>query len=274
VTGYVTVPNGVTLTIQPGAVVKFSALQGMVIDSGGQLVAHGTVARPVVFTSILDDAVGGDTNLDGNATAPAAGDWHWIYINGGQASFDHAQILYGGGTGGSWNNTGVIRTFGSASLTVSNCVVRDAFYDGVLAWGGTATITNSVFSGIDRAICSHPGSTVNVVNCTLDDNRVGLLMHGGNALNVINTIVTNSIEHGVLRDWSDDNTSIQYSNVWNSGVADYDGTPDRTGTDGNISIDPEYKNARAGNYRLGYTSSCIDAADGISGQHLARADRR
>lgn len=77
-TGDVTVPNGVTLTIEPGAIVKFGQHLGITIQAGGQFVAQGTVAEPIQFTSLADDSAGGDTNRDGSATAPAAGDWRWI----------------------------------------------------------------------------------------------------------------------------------------------------------------------------------------------------
>ena len=70
VTGDVTVPNGATLTIEPGAIVKFGRRLGIIVQAGGQLVAQGTVAEPIQFTSLVDDTAGGDTNRDGSATAP------------------------------------------------------------------------------------------------------------------------------------------------------------------------------------------------------------
>ncbi len=125
------------------------------------------------------------------------------------------------------------------------------------------TITNSVLTGIDRAVCAHPGSSVQVINSTLDDNRIGLLIHGGR-MEVANTIVTHSIESGIQYDFGT-LASVRYSDVWapeGSGSVNYRNTIDRTGMDGNISVDPLHKNRNQGNYRLKYRSPCIDAADG------------
>lgn len=78
ITSDVTIPSGVVLTIQPGAVIKFDANTSIVLQPGSQLIAAGTVAQPIYFTSIKDDSIAGDTNGDGNATSPAAGNWRWI----------------------------------------------------------------------------------------------------------------------------------------------------------------------------------------------------
>ncbi|MBP1684155.1 MAG: repeat-associated core domain protein [Deltaproteobacteria bacterium] len=263
VTGDVTVPSGVTLTIDAGAVVKFDAYKGLIVQPGGHLVALGSVAERIVFTSIRDDTAGGDTNGDGNTSAPEAGDWRWIYVDGAGATFDHAELRYGGGTSsGNWDQTGMIRTNGAASLTVTNSVLRDAFFDGILAWGGTAAIRSSIFTNIDRAISAHPGSPVHVVNCTLDGNRIGLLIHGG-SMDVTNSIVSNNYESGIQYDFGT-LAAVRYSDVWAAGSTsvNYRNTPDQTGSNGNISKDPHYVDREVGNYRLDYRSPAIDAADG------------
>ncbi len=269
ITGDIVVPNGVTLTIEAGAVVKFGQGLGLSVESGGQLVARGGVALPITFTSLRDDAASGDTNADGDKTQPAAGDWHWILLNGGKADFDHCQLRYGGGPAeGGWGPSGgpgkaSIKTSGSASLTFANSAMTDSFYDGILSWGGPVRVVNSVLTGIDRAICAHPGSVVEVVNCTLDDNRVGLLIHGGE-LRVTNTIVTGSYTAGILHDYGSDALSIRSSDIWNTNAVsgNYSGTADQTGRDGNFSADPGYKDSSRGNFRLRFLSPCVDAAHG------------
>jgi hypothetical protein len=69
-----------------------------------------------------------------------------------------------------------------------------------------------------------------------------------------------------LHDYGSDAFTIRYSDVWNPDAVsgNYVGTADRTGTNGNLSVDPSYKNALAGNYRLRYLSPVIDAAEGAA----------
>src|SRR5205807_2117935 len=92
----VTVPAGQTLTINPGAVVKFSPSYGSLYDYG-TITAQGTSASPIYFTSLKDDTVGGDTNNDGTASTAAPGDWATIYLGpNANAALSYATVRYGG----------------------------------------------------------------------------------------------------------------------------------------------------------------------------------
>lgn len=272
VTENLTVEDNATLTIEPGAVVKFDAGRTLTILSGGKLLAKGTLAQPILFTSIKDDRVGGDTNVDGDNTQPAPGDWGWIFLNGGRGELVHCQIHYGAGpAAGGWGpaadplrTKGVLKTTGSAFLSLSNSIVADAFYDGVLAWGGQVLLLNSVFVGIDRAISAHPGSSVHVLNCSLYNNRIGLLVHGG-TLYANNSIVAESIRSGCQYDFGTLG-HIRYCNIWasaDSPSVNYRDIADKTGVNGNISANPGFRDPDRRNYRLDFGSPCIDAADGV-----------
>lgn len=69
------------LTIQPGAIVKFGQNAGLTLRTTGTINATGEAGWPVVFTSLRDDARGGDTNADAAATTAAPGDWYNLNLN-------------------------------------------------------------------------------------------------------------------------------------------------------------------------------------------------
>ena len=98
VTSDVAVTNGATLTIQPGTVVKFSPNTSLIAWGTARLIADGGSQR-IVFTSLKDDSVGGDTNRDGGATKPAPGDWGVLgYGSGNQPAFGsltNVRVSYG-----------------------------------------------------------------------------------------------------------------------------------------------------------------------------------
>ena len=73
-----------TLTIEPGTTIKFKEIAGdnaILVANSGKIMAIGTAAKPIVFTSYKDDTHGGDNNADGSASSPARGDWGGIIIN-------------------------------------------------------------------------------------------------------------------------------------------------------------------------------------------------
>ena len=122
ITGNLTIPSGVTLTIEPGAIVKIADNCSITVNSGGTLNALGTRAQPITITSIHDDSVGGDTNENGTETIPQAGDYRTK--NHGTLNLSSTEIFYGGYHSGSvprHGSVGMIQAnFGSAVL--KNCI--------------------------------------------------------------------------------------------------------------------------------------------------------
>ncbi len=97
--GYVLVPAGVTLTIEPGTVIKASGGPGSCnapptnLCVVGTLDAVGTASQPIIFTSMNDNSVGATTG----SGSPAAGDWAGITIDQqGSVDLEHAYVEYDG----------------------------------------------------------------------------------------------------------------------------------------------------------------------------------
>ncbi|MCB2219847.1 MAG: right-handed parallel beta-helix repeat-containing protein [Bacteroidetes bacterium] len=103
----ITILNSTYLDIDPGVVIKMSNKRWYI---DGSLAFNGTVSEHVTFTSFKDDNVGNpmDTNGDGNATSPAAGDWYNIEYR--ESSDDiNSVINYTDFQYGGYSNQGMVR---------------------------------------------------------------------------------------------------------------------------------------------------------------------
>ncbi len=89
------VDSGVTLTIEPGVILKGNS-DNSTIYINGSLISNGTLAEPVIFTSFKDDARGGDTNGNGSANSPQINDWSRISFNAGSTgALTNTNFYYG-----------------------------------------------------------------------------------------------------------------------------------------------------------------------------------
>jgi hypothetical protein len=84
VTAALTVNNGVTLTIQPGATVYLNSGVGITVAAGGRILAEGTEAQPIRFSRAPGGSGNGGTiTVNGQAGAPETHFYYTYFEFGG-----------------------------------------------------------------------------------------------------------------------------------------------------------------------------------------------
>ena len=192
------VPSGLTLTIDPGIVIKSSSYTRR-IRIQGKLIADGTVADWITFTSVKDDNHGnpGDTNKDGTITTPSTGDMSAIIFEDGYdpiSIVDYVRIKYASVYNYAYSNGGsnhylhgcAIATLSAvapapAGPTISNCEIRESAYgvssyqasNPVVSNNSFINITNTPLSLAGSADPTYSGNTY--TNCGI--NALGLIGH-------------------------------------------------------------------------------------------------
>ncbi len=177
----IAVLSGVTLTIEPGVIIKGQAGTGanataLIIARGAKLMAEGTAGSPIIFTSVADEIMPGEIaspNLDpvlnglwggllilGNApiSADAASmqiegippsDQNGLY--GGDNATDNSGVIkyvsirHGGANIGEGNEINGLTLGGVGSGTVIENIEIVANQDDGIEWfGGTVSVKNAI----------------------------------------------------------------------------------------------------------------------------------
>jgi len=237
--GYVFVPDGVTLTIEAGTIIRGDIThQGtLIVSKGGKLIANGTVTEPIVFTS--NQAAGGRTY----------GDWGGIILLG-KAPINPpggiSTIEGGVGTGLSAEYGGTVPNDNSGSLQY----VRIEF-------PGIAYVTNNEINGLTMGGVGS-GTTIDYIQVSYcgDDSYEWF----GGTVNAKHLIA--------FRGWDDDfDTDFGYSGMVQYAVS----LRDPAIADGSKSNSFESDNDASGNDRSPYTSAVFSNVSSFGPKLFAAA---
>ncbi|MDO5319222.1 MAG: carboxypeptidase regulatory-like domain-containing protein [bacterium] len=247
----VTVNSGATLTLLPGAIIKFASGCSMTVN--GTLDAQGTRAAPIVFTSAKDDDWGGDTNGDGEKTYAQAGDWHQV-TGSGTVKMNYCQVLWCSAQ----NNQGALYPNGG-TWTFDNSIVAHCQYDCMRSYVGTFNANNSVF--MDSSMGAAPSSgTCRFVNCVFYYLTTAVRWGCGSYYNCIFADIAEDIIDTKFYS-STVNSPFGHCCFW-APNATGDKAAAKVGKDGNIYADPKFLDPDNGDFRIAADSPCIDAGDG------------
>ncbi len=137
---------GATLTVLPGAELRFTQNTRLSIGSGGKLVADGTASSKIIFTGSTKDK----------------GWWYGIYFDNNNALsgslLNYCEISYGGKDYGNI----YCYTIRSGVLTVRNCTITHSRTWGILVWPNAypTVESNNTYSNNGPNNNSNIGSTV------------------------------------------------------------------------------------------------------------------
>lgn len=188
ITGEVNFLEGTTLTIPAGTTLYgTSGSSYLAINRGAMIMAEGTAANPIVFTSAQDVA--------GTAEQNAQGQWGGLTIlgkstnNKGERTYEAGTQKYGpvDGVTTEADNSGVLRyvivkysgfevetdkelngvSLGSvgSGTTIENLAIIGSADDGIEFWGGTVNVTNLyVYNAGDDSLDTDQGFTGTLEN--------------------------------------------------------------------------------------------------------------
>jgi parallel beta-helix repeat protein len=142
--------------------VKFNSGKNFIIN--GTVRANGTSSNKAYFTSIKDDAIGGDTNGDGSQTQPAAKNWSGFRMGAGSTvelsntvvRYGNQGIYYYAPSGYYYDSNYFIKKLSVQNCEISNC------YHGIYILGAqsalvsASTIQNNSAFGMMIVHCENP----------------------------------------------------------------------------------------------------------------------
>lgn len=128
-----------TLTVPAGTVFKVSST--LMLVAKGTLNLLSTDTQSVIFTSIKDDSIAGDTNKDGITSRPAKGDWAEIQL-AATNNFHHSVVRY--------STKGLHIYFnGAINLNNASSVSHSKFIENTVGVSLTANDNGDIWTSIE-----------------------------------------------------------------------------------------------------------------------------
>ena len=183
-TGDLIVDKGVTLTLQAGATLKFAQTDDLEggrskglsrLKIHGKVKTYGTSSKPVIIRSDVQ-------------TPGATGSWEGIYLDSGEATFQHTKVMSG--------LTGVNVSKGS---TLSASHTEFIYTRGGIDNYGTVVLHNCLLAHTQRTALTHSEGTLSIHASKFMKNRYGLEIYAGK-ISISKSIISENIGIGLYQE--------------------------------------------------------------------------
>jgi protocatechuate 3,4-dioxygenase beta subunit len=198
-----------------------------------QIQANGTNERPIIFTSLYDDSVLGDTNNDGNATTAQEGDWSFVGLwNYGPYNIKHIQLKYAGDitfrNGNSFilergnlnlDNVLLENNLNSFEFTISTVIINNFISRNSgeinIRYLNIVSLTNADIKSNSYTGMTIESSNLIAENIMLEASNRGLYVFNRANVNISQSKIINNSEYGIFNVNSLSTVTAVY-NYWGS----------------------------------------------------------
>ena len=150
--GFISIATGTSVAILPGTVIKFDYTGSLEVS--GILNIDGEKNSEVIFTSIKDDSVSGDTNNDGSLTNPSSNDLQGVVFSKGSISNISNAIF-------KYSLRGLVSNGGN--ISIKNSIFSTSTQLGIHTYDGNLDVTNSQFLS-QGGIINYGSNVLNAAN--------------------------------------------------------------------------------------------------------------
>ncbi|WP_444930351.1 right-handed parallel beta-helix repeat-containing protein [Microbulbifer sp. SSSA002] len=192
----INVNSGVSLSVEAGAILVFSAGYSLTVE--GDLLVSGSSSQPVLFTS--------------EAQYPAAGDWQGIVVaSGGSVSIDNAYVQYAETAVSATSpsafsvTNSIITNFSESGIsinnfsggTIANNLIQNADYTatGIALDTASPAVTDNIVTGLNYGAYITGASSPSLTGNSFINNNYGIYLNGSgsDATNPTPTIIGNDL---------------------------------------------------------------------------------
>ncbi|MCF7793813.1 MAG: right-handed parallel beta-helix repeat-containing protein [Candidatus Cloacimonetes bacterium] len=213
---HIFVNAGTTLTIDPGAILKFATGKRLYVE--GTLNAIGLSTTYIVFTSQNDDIVG--ETIVGSTGNPDYGDWGCIYFDGNSSSegiceMERCNVKYGGNT---WNANIQIKDSNSGFVRYS--FIRTSSSHGFIINYSDPEISNNLIAlnQSDGVFIGGDSNPIISSNNISDNQSDGISITMDSAPSIISNYIESNFEYGVYVSQSTNLPQITNNNINDNGL--------------------------------------------------------